>query len=219
MSEPLLFSDIEAIRARNEERKTDPDYTEMVVGITLATINGGPSSSEDIDALLADRDAIASLLDAVTQALSMETEALSCCRERALEIEKQRDRALTSESRLLALTRQLSSNPKSDDGRESGRTTRLILRGLIALSEGHDVYVVGSTYEHGRRLARQIAIRAKEMRIARDSDDGFERAIRFGGPDSEMTGFRGVTLLDHFAIERMETNVPPRVKHSEGEHE
>lgn len=47
-------ADLEAIRARNEERKSDDDYFEYAVGVGPGQLNGGPGSSEDIDALLAE---------------------------------------------------------------------------------------------------------------------------------------------------------------------
>lgn len=99
---------------------------------------------------------------------------------------------------LIAALRDVTMNPKSDDSRASGRTTRLVLRGLIALSEGQNVYIVASTVAHARSLARHMTEEAARFSIK------LNVPIRFGTIESERTGFRGVVLVDHSAIERME---------------
>jgi hypothetical protein len=100
---------------------------------------------------------------------------------------------------LAGALRDVTLNPKSDDTRASGRTTRLILRGLIALSEGQDVFVIAATTVHAQTLASQIKRMATQHGIPI-----LDRRILSGVADSERTGFRCVTLVDHHAIERIE---------------
>ena len=107
---------------------------------------------------------------------------------------------------LVDTVRDLSFNPKSDDTRASGRTTRLMLRGLIALSEGHSVCVIAATSSHAAVIGRELLTRAAALQIPLSehwSPDGPPYVIAKGRTEPR-TGFRGVTLIDHFAIEQME---------------
>lgn len=102
-------------------------------------------------------------------------------------------------ARLDGIVRDLSMNPKGHtDGSErtTGRTTRMLLRGLAALSEGHRVLIIASTHECAKSLAARLSACASYMRI-----QVVELGIEYGGPRAERTGFRGVTLVDHSALE------------------
>jgi hypothetical protein len=105
----------------------------------------------------------------------------------------------TIRNELTAALRDVTMNPKSDDSRASGRTTRLILRGLIALSEGQKVIVLAARSVHAKNLRSRILLFAKEHGIPVSHGD-----ILSGTFGSERTGFRGVTLIDHYAIEQIE---------------
>jgi hypothetical protein len=95
------------------------------------------------------------------------------------------------------LLRAATHNPAGGE-RASGRTTRMLLRGLIALSEGHRVMVIGATASHGKNLAATLMARAKEWGIPIDMNN----AIVVGaGSKSDVAGFRGVTLIDHTVVD------------------
>ena len=107
------------------------------------------------------------------------------------------DRLTVRNAELVATVRDLALSPKSDDTRASGRTTRLILRGLIAMSEGHDVLIVAATSAHAQSLVHRMAGMAVDLHIPFTN-------VRGVGRNEPRTGFRGVTLIDHHAIEQME---------------
>lgn len=103
-------------------------------------------------------------------------------------------------ARLHAALRDLTSNPpENSDSRATGRTTRLILRGLIALSDGYNVMIIGKDVTHGQHLAQRIRGLASDWNIPHSPP----RVLGFG-PDSERSGLRGVTLVDHAAVDAME---------------
>jgi Flp pilus assembly CpaE family ATPase len=104
--------------------------------------------------------------------------------------------------KLTDLLRDVSWNPKTQDERASGRTVRLILRALIAISEGWDVCIIAATTHHARDIHDRVVRQANLMGIPM-------RGIRIlhGSPETPRTGFHGVTLVDHFAIEQIETEV------------
>ncbi len=87
------------------------------------------------------------------------------------------------------LLRSLTFNPKSDEP-ASGRTLRMLLRGLIAMSEGHQVFIVAHTWAFARHLADRLRTMAVEHEVPMTQ-------VRFGAPQSERVAFHGVVLVDH----------------------
>lgn len=119
-------------------------------------------------------------------------------------------------SKVLDLVRTLSDNPATENSRRTGRTARLVLRAMIALSAGKDVLVVGLTHQQALSLKVDIERHARGWNIPYDGGPwrahgdgaatGGDRApmVRAFTPDTDRAGFRGVTLVDHSVIERME---------------
>lgn len=101
--------------------------------------------------------------------------------------------------------RTLSQNPPADDKRASGRTTRLLLRGLIALSEGQNVMILAATTSHAKHLADQLRVKAREFGVPLDDIEA--PTIRHAWLYAPNVGFRGVTLIDHYAIEKIESKL------------
>jgi hypothetical protein len=109
----------------------------------------------------------------------------------------------------LNIVRDLSLNPSSETETKTGRTVRLIFRGLIALSLGQSVLIIAANAQRAKDLAALLSRSARNWNIPHEHDD-----VLFGGtkvpnitafgPGSVSTGFSGVTLVDHSAIERME---------------
>jgi|GEM_PF-2129077 len=112
----------------------------------------------------------------------------------------------------IEIIRTLSDNPATENARCSGRTARLALRALIALSAGHDVAVVGLNVRHALEMKLKIERNAMKWHIPYDGgmyaprESRGERApmVRAFTPDEDRSGFRGVVLVDHAVIERME---------------
>lgn len=146
-------------------------------------------AAADVDTLRAEVERLT--LDAILNAETYAQE-ISAAKENLRKSQRIRDE-------LIIALRDVTMNPKSDDTRASGRTTRLILRGLIALSEGNNICVIAATTRHARDLRGQIERQAVRFRIPLD-----ERRLLSGNFESERTGFHGVVLIDHYAIEQVE---------------
>lgn len=112
----------------------------------------------------------------------------------------------------IEIIRTLSDNPSTENARCTGRTARLALRALIALSAGHDVAVVGLNAQYALEMKLKIERNAMKWKIPYDGgmyaprESRGERApmVRAFAPDDDRGGFRGVVLIDHAVIERME---------------
>lgn len=112
------------------------------------------------------------------------------------------------QAKTIDLLRTVSDNPATENARCSGRTARLILRGLVALSAGKNVLVVGLTEQQALSLKLDLERHARKWKIPFDGD-GYGKPdplpyVRAFTPDTDRTGLRGVTLVDHSVIERME---------------
>lgn len=117
------------------------------------------------------------------------------------------------QAKTLDLLRTLSGNPSTENARSTGRTARLLLRAMIALSAGKDVAVVGLNHQHALAMKVDVERHARGWHIPydggpaappRESRNERPPMVYAFTPDSERTGFRGVTLVDHAVIERME---------------
>ena len=112
----------------------------------------------------------------------------------------------------IEIIRTLSDNPATENSRATGRTARLALRALIALSAGEDVAVVGLNDQHALEMKLRIEKNAMKWRIPYDGgmwaprESRGERApmVRAFTMESERSGFKGVVLVDHAVVERME---------------
>lgn len=92
----------------------------------------------------------------------------------------------------------------------------MILRALIALSAGHDVAVVGASQQQALQMKVDIERHCRTWNIPYDGgpwrphgdglarDDDRDPLVRACTPETSLVGFRGVTLIDHFVIEKME---------------
>lgn len=117
-----------------------------------------------------------------------------------------RDRVNLSLQRLLdkshEIIRDLSYNPKLQNNRATGRTTRLILRAMIAISEGQDVLIIAHSLQMAHDLKRKIIDRCRSWHIPVEPPRILEKV-----PGDARAGFRGVTLVDHYVVEQMEAAV------------
>ena len=89
------------------------------------------------------------------------------------------------------LLRQVSMNPKGGE-HGSGRTTRMLLRGLIALSEGKPVLIAAPISAHAKNLAKRLEWMARQLGVPCEKG-----LVRSGSTSTERIGFRGVTLVDN----------------------
>lgn len=110
------------------------------------------------------------------------------------------DKALRQAADLL----RRASHAPSGGERGSGRTTRMLLRSLIALSEGSRVAIVSVTMTHARDLADRLVGMAHRMGIPH------EGLVSWGTSSSDMTGFRGVTSVDHSVTDGLDGDVQVR---------
>lgn len=96
------------------------------------------------------------------------------------------------------LLRVISMNPKGGK-RLTGRTTRMLLNGLVALSNGHSVLVIAHTCQYAGDLGRRLLREAAHFGIPLSehwSPDGPPYVIA-KGVNEPRTAFHGVTLIDH----------------------
>lgn len=118
--------------------------------------------------------------------------------------------------KLLDLVRRLSDHLSLSSSRRTGKTARMLLRALIALSAGHDVAVVGLNPQRALAMKVDIERHCRTWNIPYDGGPwrphgdhqarGDDRAplVRAATPSTDLEGFRGVTLVDHAVIEQME---------------
>lgn len=100
----------------------------------------------------------------------------------------------------IKLVRSLSDNPPLNTvTSRSGRTTRLILRAMIAVSEGHRVAIVAASFHHAVSLRTKIIERCRSWHIPMIPTDLVAMVV-----NDNREGFAGVVLIDHYAIEKME---------------
>lgn len=115
-----------------------------------------------------------------------------------IQLAKDHDRLQQAYASAMRLMRSITGNPPTND-RATGRTTRLILRAMIAVSEGHDVWIVAQSFKQAHELRNKVLERCHSWHIPVTS-----KRIRSGVPNDNCDGFQGVVLVDHFAIESME---------------
>lgn len=83
--------------------------------------------------------------------------------------------------------------------RRTGRTTRMLLRAAIAISEGERVVLVGHDARHSSRL--QDELRSILVRLGIPFSD--KQLLNRGAADSELRNESGAEVfVDHFAIEQ-----------------
>lgn len=99
-----------------------------------------------------------------------------------------------------------------------GRTTRMTLHAVVALSEGHDVTIVGLTADESVKIAKRVVAVAKGLNIPcanvpgshpdapRVSVRGMETAVLCPTPKTKV-------FVDHRAVFERPTILPPAFRH------